>query len=121
RRAQAKTALPFYLEKGWRGGMRADCSRNCVFEQWKKHIEQFNQLNLEIAEAIMSAYPAPQLLIQAYNKCSSEQERETMLANIPVQRGDSVTATSQCLGQELSRLIYLEMTHLNPDYLNCTG
>ncbi|NXG78758.1 EME1 endonuclease, partial [Baryphthengus martii] len=122
KRQQAKTELPFYLEKGCRGGVRTDPSGNSIFELWKRQIQQFNRISLEMAEAIASAYPSPQLLIQAYNKCSSEQERENMLANILVQRGDGVTATSQRLGPEHSRRIYVQMTCLDPDrYLNFTG
>ncbi|NXF30217.1 EME1 endonuclease, partial [Nyctibius bracteatus] len=122
RREREKTGLPFYLEKGGCRGVKVDRSGKGLLEVWKRQIQQFNRVSLEMAEAIVSAYPSPQLLKQAYNRCSSDHERENMLANIPVHRGDGVTATSQRIGPELSRRIYLQMTSLDPDlYLDSTG
>ncbi|NXI59503.1 EME1 endonuclease, partial [Chloroceryle aenea] len=122
KREQAKTEFSFYLEKGWRGGVKVDHSGKGLFEVWKRQIQQFNRVSLEVAEAIVSAYPSPQLLIQAYNRCSSQQERENMLANILVRRGDGVTATSRRVGPDLSRRIYLQMTSYDPDLcLDFTG
>ncbi|NXT90322.1 EME1 endonuclease, partial [Anhinga rufa] len=122
KREREKTGFPFYLEKGWCGGVKVDHSGKGLLEVWKRQIQQFNRVSLEMAEAIVSAYPSPQLLIQAYSRCSSEQERENMLANIPVHRGDGVTATRRRIGPELSRRIYLQMTSHDPDlYLDITG
>ncbi|NXD76747.1 EME1 endonuclease, partial [Halcyon senegalensis] len=122
RREQAKTEFLFYLEKEWRGGVKLDHSGKGLFEVWKRQIQQFNRVSLEVAEAIVSVYPSPQLLIQAYKRCSSEQERENMLADILVRRGDGVTATFRRVGPELSRRIYLQMTSYDPDlYLDFTG
>ncbi|KFV47742.1 Crossover junction endonuclease EME1, partial [Tyto alba] len=122
KREREKTGFSFYLEKGWCGGVKVDHSGKGLFEVWKRQIQQFNRVSLEMAEAIVSAYPSPQLLNQAYSRCSSEQERENMLANIPVCRGEGVTATSRRIGPELSRRIYLQMTSHDPDlYLDFTG
>ncbi|XP_010305368.2 structure-specific endonuclease subunit EME1 [Balearica regulorum gibbericeps] len=122
KREREKTGFSFYLEKGWCGGVKVDQSGKGLSEVWKRQIQQFNRVSLEMAEAIVSAYPSPQLLNQAYSRCSSEQERENMLANIPVRRGDGVTATSRRIGPELSRRIYLQMTSHDPDlYLDFTG
>ncbi|XP_026716631.1 crossover junction endonuclease EME1 isoform X2 [Athene cunicularia] len=122
KREREKTGFSFYLEKGWCGGVKVDHSGKGLLEVWKRQIQQFNRVSLEMAEAVVSAYPSPQLLTQAYSRCSSEQERENMLANIPVRRGDGVTATSRWVGPELSRRIYLQMTSHDPDlYLDFTG
>ncbi|KFQ54038.1 Crossover junction endonuclease EME1, partial [Pelecanus crispus] len=122
KREREKMEFPFYLEKGSCRGVKVDRSGKGLLEVWKRQIQQFNRVSLEMAEAIVSAYPSPQLLNQAYSKCSSEQERENLLANIPVHRGDGVTATSRQIGPELSRRIYLQMTSLDPDlYLDFTG
>ncbi|KFQ18449.1 Crossover junction endonuclease EME1, partial [Merops nubicus] len=122
KREQAKKGFPFYLEKKWCGGVKVDRSGKHLFEVWKRQMQQFNRVSLEVAEAIVSAYPSPQLLIQAYSRCSSEQEREQLLANMLVQRGEGVTATSRRIGPELSRRIYLQMTSPDPDlYLDFTG
>ncbi|XP_064006528.1 crossover junction endonuclease EME1 isoform X2 [Pogoniulus pusillus] len=122
KRERAKTGFSFYLEKSWCGGVKVDPSGKGLLEVWKRQIQQFNRVSLEMAEAIVSAYPSPQLLTQAYSRCSSEQERENMLANIPVHRGEGVTATSRRVGPEVSRRIYLQMTSHDPGiYLDFTG
>ncbi|KFV45373.1 Crossover junction endonuclease EME1, partial [Gavia stellata] len=122
KRERENTGFSFYLEKAWCGGVKVDRSGKGLLEVWKRQIQQFNRVSLEMAEAIVSAYPSPQLLNQAYSRCSSEQERENMLANIPVRRGEGVTATSRRIGPELSRRIYLHMTSNDPDlYLDFTG
>ncbi|XP_029870237.1 crossover junction endonuclease EME1 isoform X1 [Aquila chrysaetos chrysaetos] len=121
KRERDKTGFSFYLENRWCRGVKVDPSGKGLLEVWKRQIQQFNHVSLKMAEAIVSAYPSPQLLNQAYSRCSSEQERENMLADIPVHRSDGVTATSRRIGPELSRRIYLQMTSHNPDlYLDST-
>nr|XP_013817172.1 PREDICTED: crossover junction endonuclease EME1 [Apteryx mantelli mantelli] len=115
KREREKTGFSFYLENEWCRGVKVDPSGKGLLEVWKRQIQQFNRVSLEMAEAIVSAYPSPQLLDQAYCKCSSEEERENMLANILVRRGDGVTATSRRIGPELSRRVYLQMTSHDPD------
>uniref|UniRef100_A0A8C5X4T9 Essential meiotic structure-specific endonuclease 1 n=1 Tax=Malurus cyaneus samueli TaxID=2593467 RepID=A0A8C5X4T9_9PASS len=122
KRERENTGFSFYLEKGCCGGVKVDPSGKGLLKVWKRQIQQFNRVSSEMAEAIVSAYPSPQLLIQAYERCSSDQERENMLANIPVHRGEGVTATSRRIGPELSRRIYLQMTSHDPDLcLDITG
>ncbi|XP_066188040.1 crossover junction endonuclease EME1 [Sylvia atricapilla] len=122
KRERENTGFSFSLEKGCCGGVKVDPSGKGLLKVWKRQIQQFNRVSSEMAEAIVSAYPSPQLLIQAYERCSSDQERENMLANIPVHRGDGVTATSRRIGPELSRRIYLQMTSHDPDLcLDFTG
>ncbi|XP_027547615.1 crossover junction endonuclease EME1 isoform X2 [Neopelma chrysocephalum] len=122
KREREDTGFSFYLEKRWCGGVKVDHSGKGLLKVWNRQIQQFNRVSPAMAEAIVSAYPSPQLLIQAYGKCSSDQERENMLANIPVHRGEGVTATSRRIGPELSRRIYLQMTSHNPDLcLDFTG
>ncbi|NXS91808.1 EME1 endonuclease, partial [Jacana jacana] len=114
---QENMGFSFYLENKWCRGVRVDRSGKGLLEVWKRQIQQFNRVSREMAEAIVSAYPSPQLLIQAYSRCSSEQGRKNMLADITVHRGDGVTATSRRIGPELSRRIYLQMTSHDPDLL----
>ncbi|KFP40757.1 Crossover junction endonuclease EME1, partial [Chlamydotis macqueenii] len=122
KRARENPMFSFCLEEKWCRGVKVDRSGKGLFEVWKRQIEQFNRVSPEMAEAIVTAYPSPQLLNQAYSRCSSEQERENMLANIPVHRGDGVTATSRRIGPEVSRRIYVQMTSHDPDlYLDFTG
>ncbi|KFQ14962.1 Crossover junction endonuclease EME1, partial [Leptosomus discolor] len=122
RREREKTGLPFCFEKERCRGVKVARSQEGLLEAWKRQIQQFNRVSLEMAEAIVSVYPSPQLLYQAYSRCSSEQEKENLLVNIPVCRGDGVTATSRRIGPELSRRIYLQMTAPDPGlYLYFTG
>ncbi|XP_071620348.1 crossover junction endonuclease EME1 [Heliangelus exortis] len=122
KREQENTGFSFYFEKRWCGGVRVQPSGKGLLEVWKRQIQQFNRVSPEMAEAIVSAYPSPQLLIQAYNRCSSEQERDYLLANITVHRGEGVTATSRRIGPDLSRRIHLQMTSHDPDLcLDATG
>lgn len=82
---------------------------------WRRQIQQLNRVSLEMASAIVATYPSPQLLVQAYRQCFSEQECQNLLADIQVRRGEGVTSTSRRVGPELSRRIYLQMTTLQPD------
>lgn len=41
-----------------------DHSGKGLLEVWKRQIQQFNRVSLEMAEAVVSAYPSPQLLNQ---------------------------------------------------------
>lgn len=41
-----------------------DPSGKGLLEVWKRQIQQFNRVSLKMAEAIVSAYPSPQLLNQ---------------------------------------------------------
>ncbi|XP_006218516.2 crossover junction endonuclease EME1 [Vicugna pacos] len=110
-----QTSFSFCLESDWAGGAKVDrCGRGLALV-WKRQIQQLNRVSLEMASAVVDAYPSPQLLIQAYKRCISEQERQNLLAGIQVRRGEGVTATSRRIGPELSRRIYLQMTALQPD------
>ncbi|XP_074870888.1 structure-specific endonuclease subunit EME1 [Carettochelys insculpta] len=110
-----KTGFSFHLESEWCGGVKVDRSGKGLLQVWKRQIQQFNRVSLEMANAVVAAYPSPLLLKQAYRRCLSEQEQQNMLADIPVRRGDGVTATSRRVGPELSKRIFLQMTSLNPD------
>ncbi|XP_043352249.1 crossover junction endonuclease EME1 isoform X5 [Dermochelys coriacea] len=117
-----KTGFSFYLESEWCRGVKVDRSGKGLSQVWRRQIQQFNRVSLEMASAIVAAYPSPLLLDQAYCRCLSEQEQQNMLADIPVRRGNGVTATSRRIGPELSKRIYLQMTSHHPDLsLDITG
>ncbi|XP_060109456.1 crossover junction endonuclease EME1 isoform X1 [Heteronotia binoei] len=115
KRERDKPSFSFCLEGDWIGGKKVDCSGKGLLQVWKRQLQQFNRVSLEMANAIVAKYPSPLLLVQAYNTTSSEQERQNLLAEIPVRRGDGVTATTRRVGPELSKRIYLQMTSYNPD------
>ncbi|XP_008046664.1 crossover junction endonuclease EME1 [Carlito syrichta] len=110
-----QTSFSFCLEGDWAGGVKVDRSGRGLALVWRRQIQQLNRVSLEMASAVVDAYPSPQLLVQAYQQCFSEQERQNLLADIQVRRGEGVTATSRCVGPELSRRIFLQMTALHPD------
>ncbi|XP_008686256.1 crossover junction endonuclease EME1 isoform X1 [Ursus maritimus] len=110
-----QTSFSFCLESDWAGGAKVDRAGRGLALVWRRQIQQLNRVSLDMASAIVDTYPSPQLLVQAYRRCLSEQERQNMLADIQVRRGEGVTATSRRVGPELSRRIYLQMTALQPD------
>ncbi|XP_055263555.1 crossover junction endonuclease EME1 [Moschus berezovskii] len=110
-----QTSFSFCLESDWAGGAKVDRSGRGLALVWRRQIQQLNRVSLEMASAIVDAYPSPQVLIQAYKRCFSEQERQNLLADLQVRRGEGVTATLRRVGPELSRRIYLQMTTLQPD------
>lgn len=112
-----QVTFSFFLEKDWAGGMKVDQSGRGLALIWRRQIQQLNRVSSEMASAIVDAYPSPQLLVQAYQRCFSEQERQNLLADIQVRRGEGVTATSRRVGPELSRRIYLQMTTAQPDLI----
>ncbi|KAM5309564.1 crossover junction endonuclease EME1 isoform 1-T2 [Glossophaga mutica] len=109
-----QTSFSFCLESDWAGGAKVDRAGRGLAQVWRRQIQQLNRVSLEMASAIVAAYPSPQLLVQAYRRCFSEQERQNLLADIQVRRGEGVTSTSRRVGPELSRRVYLQMTTLQP-------
>ncbi|XP_070339142.1 crossover junction endonuclease EME1 isoform X1 [Equus asinus] len=110
-----QTSFSFCLESDWAGGAKVDRAGRGLALVWRRQIQQLNRVSLEMASAVVDAYPSPQLLVQAYKRCFSEQECQNLLASIQVRRGEGVTSTSRRVGPELSRRIYLQMTTLQPD------
>ncbi|XP_020136881.1 structure-specific endonuclease subunit EME1 isoform X2 [Microcebus murinus] len=110
-----QTSFSFYVESDWAGGAKVDRAGRGLALVWRRQIQQLNRVSLDMASAVVDVYPSPQLLVQAYQQCFSEQERQNLLANIQVRRGEGVTSTSRRVGPELSRRIYLQMTTLQPD------
>ncbi|XP_041581694.1 crossover junction endonuclease EME1 isoform X3 [Vulpes lagopus] len=110
-----QTSFSFCLESDWAGGAKVDRAGRGLAQVWRRQIQQLNRVSLEMASAIVDTYPSPQLLVQAYRRCLLEQERQNLLADIQVRRGEGVTSTCRRIGPELSRRIYLQMTTLQPN------
>lgn len=115
KRQRDETNFSFYLENDWAGGVRVDRCGKGLLQVWKRQLQQFNRVSVEIANAVVAAYPSPQLLAQAYKRCTSTQARHDFLSDILVRRGEGVTSTSRRVGPELSKRIYLQMTSMNPE------
>ncbi|KAK2876498.1 hypothetical protein QQF64_004704 [Cirrhinus molitorella] len=110
KREREKTGFTFCLESEWAGGHKVDRSGNGLLQVWKRQIQQLNRVSPDIASAILSAYPSPRLLAQAYARCKSEHEKVCLLADILIRRGEGVTSTTRRVGPELSKRLFVLMT-----------
>uniref|UniRef100_A0A671NMB1 Essential meiotic structure-specific endonuclease 1 n=2 Tax=Sinocyclocheilus anshuiensis TaxID=1608454 RepID=A0A671NMB1_9TELE len=110
KREREKTGFTFCLESEWAGGQKVDRSGNGLLQVWKRQIQQLNRVSPDMASAILSAYPSPRLLAQAYARCKSEHEKVGLLADILIRRGEGVTSTTRRVGPELSKRLFLLMT-----------
>ncbi|XP_032701992.1 probable crossover junction endonuclease EME2 [Lontra canadensis] len=82
---------------------------------WWRQIRQFRRVSPAVADAIVTAFPSPRLLQQAFSSCSTEQERLALLANLPVKTGGA--GQPRRVGPDLSRRICLFLTATNPELL----
>ncbi|XP_045045661.1 probable crossover junction endonuclease EME2 isoform X2 [Desmodus rotundus] len=82
---------------------------------WWRQIRQFNRVSPAVADAVVTAFPSPRLLQQAYLACGTEQDRLALLADLPVKvdRG----GRPRRVGPDLSRRICLFLTSTDPDLL----
>ncbi|XP_038633491.1 crossover junction endonuclease EME1 [Scyliorhinus canicula] len=116
KRGRENKGLSVYLESDGSRGAKADRSGKGLLSIWKKQIQQLNRVSSEMANAIVSAYQSPWLLTQAYHMCSSEREKENLLADIPVRRGEGAISTTRRIGPELSKRVYLLMTSMESEF-----
>ncbi|OCT62927.1 hypothetical protein XELAEV_18044020mg [Xenopus laevis] len=109
------SSFSFYLDGEWAGGVRVERCGKGHLEVWRRQIQQFNRISVDIANAVVAAYPSPQLLVKAYRCCRTEEERQNLLSDILVRRGEGVTSTSRRVGPEVSKRIYLQITSKEPE------
>ncbi|XP_048026466.1 LOW QUALITY PROTEIN: crossover junction endonuclease EME1 [Megalobrama amblycephala] len=110
KREREKTGFTFCLESEWAGGQKVDRTGNGLLHVWKRQIQQLNRVSPDMASAILSAYPSPRLLAQAYAQCKSEHEKVGLLSDVLIRRGEGVTSTTRRVGPELSKRLFLMMT-----------
>ena len=96
-------------------GLRVEKDGTGLWQVWKRQIQQFNRVSPATAAAIAEAYPSPGLLVQAYEECSTEDEKLLLLSNIPVK--SDISGKDHRVGPDLSRCIYLFMVSTNPDLI----
>ncbi|XP_021267083.1 probable crossover junction endonuclease EME2 isoform X2 [Numida meleagris] len=96
-------------------GLRVEKDGTGLWQVWKRQIQQFNRVSPATAAAIAEAYPSPSLLVQAYEECSTEDEKLSLLSNIPVK--SDISGKDHRVGPDLSRRIYLFMVSTNPDLI----
>lgn len=109
KRQRDNSSFSFYLDGDWAGGVKVERCGKGLLEVWKRQIQQFNRVSVEVASAVVAVYPSPQLLVKAYHRCHTDAERYNLLSDILVRRGEGVTSTSRRVGPELSKRIYLQL------------
>lgn len=99
----------------WASGQQVTRDGSGLRGVWWRQIRQFNRVSPAVADAIVTAFPSPRLLQQALLDCSTEQERLSLLADLPVKahRGEQLRR----VGPDLSRRICIFLTTTNPDIL----
>ena len=80
---------------------------------WKQILQQFHQMGIEQAQAIVQQYGTIQALVQAYQQCRTEDEAKLLLADIQVRRGAGVLTTTRRIGPQMSEKICKLFTSTN--------
>ncbi|KAI5106683.1 crossover junction endonuclease EME1-like [Silurus meridionalis] len=92
-------------------GVRVESGGRGLAQVWTRQIQQLNRVSVSMATAVTTAYPSPQLLLQAYEKAESGEERCGLLADLRVRGG----AKERRIGPELSTRVHRLMTSHNPE------
>ncbi|XP_061256732.1 probable crossover junction endonuclease EME2 isoform X3 [Bos javanicus] len=113
--ARESGAFPFCTSGRWAAGEQVARDGTGLRRAWWRQVRQFNRVSPAVADAIVSAFPSPRLLQQAYMACGTEQERLGLLADLPVKTGKGVPPRR--VGPDLSRRVCLFLTTTDPDLL----
>ncbi|XP_037670458.1 probable crossover junction endonuclease EME2 isoform X4 [Choloepus didactylus] len=115
KRYQESQAFSFCTAGRWAAGERVARDGTGLWRAWCRQIGQFNRVSTAMAEAVAAAFPSPRLLQQALAACSTEQEQQALLVDLPVAaRGGT---RPRRMGPDLSRRLCLFLTATNPDLL----
>ncbi|XP_054445355.1 probable crossover junction endonuclease EME2 [Pteronotus mesoamericanus] len=115
KQCQESTAFSFCTARRWVAGERVTSDDTGLRGAWWRQVRQFNRVSPAVADAVVTAFPSPRLLQQAYLACGTEHERLALLADLPVKVGEG--ARPRKVGPDLSRRICLFLTSTNPDLL----
>ncbi|XP_044903813.1 probable crossover junction endonuclease EME2 isoform X3 [Felis catus] len=115
RQYRESRAFSFCVAGRWAGGERVARDGTGLRGVWWRQIRQFNRVSPAVADAVVTAFPSPRLLQQAYRTCNTEQERTALLADLPVKTGDG--ARPRRVGPDLARRICLFLTTTSPELL----
>uniref|UniRef100_A0A182JEW6 ERCC4 domain-containing protein n=1 Tax=Anopheles atroparvus TaxID=41427 RepID=A0A182JEW6_ANOAO len=100
-----------YLGNEKKGCVRVEGTAG-LHQLYQAQLIKIPSVTLEIAEAIMCAYPTLNELLQAFR--NADQDGPNLLANISIRRaGGPVTTSNRRIGPELSKKIYLLYNSLN--------
>lgn len=101
--------LPFCVDGSWASGVRVERDGSGLIQVWSKQIQQLNRVSPAVASAVTAAYSSPQLLMQAYQRLGSEEERKGLLADLLVKSGSN----ERRIGPEISARVYCCFTAQN--------
>ncbi|KAK7791517.1 hypothetical protein R5R35_010895 [Gryllus longicercus] len=105
--------LGWFASGDSRDTVKVDKSGNGLLRLWKQQLCQFNTASLDTAEAIVSLYPSPKSLIQAYENCLTPRQGQLLLQDIAVRRCAGPLTSVRRVGPELSKKIYNFFTSKN--------
>ncbi|KAI3365659.1 hypothetical protein L3Q82_010733 [Scortum barcoo] len=105
-----RAELPFCVDGSWASGARVERDGSGLIQVWSKQIQQLNRVSPAVASTVTAAYPSPQLLLQAYQSLSSEEDRKGLLAGLLVKSGGK----ERRIGPEISARVYRCFTAQNP-------
>ncbi|XP_058536428.1 probable crossover junction endonuclease EME2 isoform X2 [Ochotona princeps] len=108
-------SLSFCTTGRWAAGVRVTRDGHGLREAWRRQIMQFNRASPAVADSIVAAFPAPRLLQQALATCTSELERQHLLADLPVK--GSTRGRPRRVGPDLARRLCLFLSTVDPDLL----
>lgn len=108
-------AFSFCTAGHWASGQQVTRDGSGLRGVWWRQIRQFNRVSPAVADTVVTAFPSPRLLQQALLDCSTEQERLSLLADLPVKAHKG--KQPRRVGPDLSRRICIFLTTTNPDLL----
>lgn len=105
-----RVELPFCVDGSWASGARVERDGSGLEQVWALQIQQLNRVSPAVASTVTTAYPSPQLLLQAYQSMESEEDRKGLLAGLLVKTGGK----ERRIGPEISSRVYRCFTSQNP-------
>lgn len=115
KRFRDSQAFSFCTAGHWASGQQVTRDGSGLRGVWWRQIRQFNRVSPAVADAVVTAFPSPRLLQQALLDCSTEQERLSLLADLPVKAPGG--KQPRRVGPDLSRRLCIFLTTTNPDIL----
>ncbi|XP_072312325.1 probable crossover junction endonuclease EME2 isoform X2 [Eucyclogobius newberryi] len=105
-----QSELPFCVDGSWASGARVERDGSGLEQVWALQLQQLNRVSPVVAATVTAAYQSPQLLLQAYQKLESEEERKVLLAGLLIKTGGK----ERRIGPEISSRVYRCFTSQNP-------
>ncbi|XP_067945782.1 crossover junction endonuclease EME1-like isoform X1 [Watersipora subatra] len=87
-------------------GLRIGKNSEGCLKVWQRMLQESRNISSDVSSSIITEWPSPYMLYQAYKSCSSAEEAELLLQDIRIRRGGGVVQTTRRVGKETSRRIY---------------